>query len=279
VEAAENQPLMLKHALDYLQKRAQAGGPFFLFLPLGIPHEPVVPTAEFLGKSGAKDSVRGNLKYGDWILQGDAALGQVMDALDRLGLASNTLLIATSDNGAEQRPYPPLRESKRSIYEGGHRVPFVARWPGKIKPGSVNNNAICLNDLMATAAEIAGAKLPNNAAEDSVSLLAALLGTAKGPVREATVHQSMAGDLAIRQGQWKLVFLRSGKKELYNLRDDLRETNDLAPARPEMVEQLTQLMQRYVVTGRSTPGAPQKNEAPVSLSGSPARKRKAASPN
>ncbi len=138
-----------------------------------------MPSADFAGKSGARDVVKNDPRYGDWLYEGDAFLGQIMAALERNQLAENTLLIATSDNGAEHRPYAPLRESKRSIYEGGHRVPFVARWPGKVKAGSVNDHTVCLNDLMATAAELTGAKIPEDAAEDSVSILTELLGSAR----------------------------------------------------------------------------------------------------
>jgi arylsulfatase A-like enzyme len=100
--------------------------------------------------------VKNDPQYGDWLYQGDAMLGKLVEALDRKNLAENTLIIDTSDNGAENRSYKPLRDSKRSIYEGGHRVPFIARWPGKVKPGSINHHTVCLNDLMATAAEISG---------------------------------------------------------------------------------------------------------------------------
>lgn len=270
--AVENQPLMLKKAVEWIGQRKK-DEPFFLYFPMCPPHTPIVPAPEFVGKSGAKDLVRQDAKYGDWLYQGDAMLGQLLAALDRHGLADNTLVVATSDNGAEQRAYAPLRESKRSIYEGGHRVPFVARWPGKIKAGTVNDHTVCLNDLMATAAEIVGAKLPANAGEDSVSLLPEFLGTAKTPVREATVHQSMAGDLAIRQGAWKLVFLKGNKQELYHVQTDLSETTDVAAAHPEIVARLTALMKTTIATGRSTPGAPQKNDAPVSLDGPPATKK------
>ncbi len=170
----ENQPLMAKKAVEWIDQQ-KPGKPFFLYFPLGIPHEPIVPSAEFTGKSGATDVVKNDPKYGDWLYEGDAFLGQIMSALERNHLAENTLLIATSDNGAEHRAYPPLRESKRSIYEGGHRVPFVARWPGKVQAGSVNDHTVCLNDLLSTAAEITGATIPDNAAEDSVSLLPELL--------------------------------------------------------------------------------------------------------
>jgi hypothetical protein len=118
---------------------------------------------------------------------------------------------------------------------------------------------------MATCAEIIGAKLPDNAAEDSVSILPDLLGTAKGPVREATIHQSPKGDLAIRQGPWKLIFLKDGHHELYNLQTDLSETKDVAVANAEVVEKLTALMKKYIADGRSTVGAPQKNDATISV--------------
>jgi arylsulfatase A-like enzyme len=227
-----------------------------------------------LGKSGAQDVAKKDPKYGDWVFQGDAMLGEIMAALERNKLADNTLIIATADNGAEGRVYAPLRESKRSIYEGGHRVPFIARWPGKVKPGSVNDHTVCLNDLMATAAEIVGAKLPANAGEDSVSLLPELLGTAKGGVREATVHQSMSGDLAIRQGPWKLVFLKGGKRELYNLETDLSETKDVLAEKAEVADKLTALMQRTIAEGRSTAGEAQKNEFDLSITGDAKEKPK-----
>ena len=274
VKEVENQPRMIDKAVEWLEKR-EPGKPFFLYFPMCPPHTPVVPAPEFVGKSGAVDTVGKDPKYGDWVYQGDHMLGRILDTLKKKGLAENTLIIATADNGAAKRPYPPLRASKASIYEGGHRVPFVASWPGKIKPGSVSDQTICHNDLMATCAEILGAKLPDNAAEDSVSILPALLGTAKEPLRESTVHQSMRGDLAIRQGQWKLIFLKDGKRELYNLQSDLGETKDIIDANPEVVTKLTALMKKHIADGRSTSGAPQKNESPISLGGgSGGRKKK-----
>ena len=251
-EPVEVQPLMAKKAVEYIDARAKDGKPFFLYQPLSIPHVPHVPAKEFEGKSGQG-------VYGDWIYEGDWMVGQIVEALQRNGLAAGTLLIVSSDNGAEGREYPPLRGSKRSIYEGGHREPFVARWPGKTRPGSVCEDTVCLNDLLATCAEIVGAKLPDNAGEDSVSILPHLLGTAQGPVREATVHQSSGGDLAIRQGPWKLIFLKNGKRELYNLKEDLGETRDVLAANPDVVERLAKLMQQFIDNGRSTSGAPQKN--------------------
>jgi arylsulfatase A-like enzyme len=256
VKDVENQPRMIAKAVEWIEGR-EAGKPFFLYFPMCPPHTPVVPAPEFTGKSGAVDEVKKDPEYGDWVYQGDHMLGQLLDALERKGLAGKTLVIATADNGAAGRPYAPLRASKSSIYEGGHRVPFLARWPGKIEPGSVCGETICLNDLIATCADIIGEQLPDNAGEDSVSILPALAGTAKGPLREATVHQSAGGDLAIRQGPWKLVFLKNGQRELYQLESDLGETKDVSQENPEVVEKLTVLMQRLVRQGRSTPGASQ----------------------
>jgi len=265
ITSVESQPLMIDKAVGWIDDRAKDGKPFFLYFPMCPPHTPVVPAPDFVGKSNATDPVGKDPKYGDWVYQGDAMLGRIMETLDRHKLSDNTLIIATSDNGAEHRAYEPLRESKRSIYEGGHRVPFVARWPGKIRPGTINDHTICLTDIMATAAEIVGAKIPATAGEDSVSLLPELLGTSADGVREATVHQSAAGDLAIRQGPWKLVFLKSGKRELYNLRSDLSETKDAPSDHAEVAEKLAGVMEGYIARGRSTPGADQKNDYDLAI--------------
>jgi len=277
VAPAANQPLMAQKAVEWLDQR-KPGEPFFLYFPLGIPHEPIAPTAEFAGRSGAADLVKKDPAYGDWLFEGDALLGRILEALERNHLAENTLVIVTSDNGAEHRAYAPLRDSKRSIYEGGHRVPYVVRWPGKVQPGSTNDHTICLNDLMATAAEVAGATLPASAGEDSVSLVPELTGASPGPVREATVHQSAAGDLALRQGPWKLIFHKNGRRELFNLQADLGETTDVLAANPEMARKLATLMQGYLAAGRSTPGAAQRNDFELALpaSASQAKPRKPA---
>ena len=142
------------------------------------------------------------------------------------------------------------------------------------KAASECGDTICLNDLMATCAEIIGEKLPDNAGEDSVSILPALLGTTKGPLREATIHQAPNRDLAIRQGSWKLVFTAKGKRELYDLKSDLGETKDLAAVKPETVERLATLMRKQIANGRSTPGAPQKNNSPLSVDTPPPGKKK-----
>ncbi|MFM8573142.1 MAG: sulfatase-like hydrolase/transferase, partial [Pirellula sp.] len=258
LETTEVQPYLAQKAIEFINQRAKSSDPFFLYLPICTPHLPIVPADEFLGKSGAKE-------YGDWLYQGDWVVGQVLESLDRNQLADNTLVIVTSDNGAAKRIYSPLRNCKTSIYEGGHRVPFYARWPGKIKAHTVCNETICLTDLLATFAEILNVKLPPNAAEDSFSILPVLHGESKTPIREATVHQSHAGDLAIRKGPWKLIFLKNGEQELYNLKDDLSEVKNLAEQLPDVVDELAKLMRNYMENGRSTPGDAQKNDVVIKL--------------
>lgn len=262
VEDVENQPLLAKRTVEYLNDPARKEKPFFLYLPLCPPHTPVVPAPEFIGKGGVtgKEST-----YGDWIYQGDHMLGQVLEALDRQKLTDNTLIIVSADNGAAGRPYAPLRGSKAQIYEGGHRVPFLARWPGKIKAGSVCDHTICLTDFIATSAEITGAKLPDNAGEDSFSILPHLLGTAAKPVRDSIIHQDMKGTLSVRQGPWKLIFSGNEKHELYNLQTDLSEATNVAEAHPDIVKNLTALMQKLIDDGRSTPGPAMKNDKPINL--------------
>ena len=264
VERVENQPLMIRKAVDYIERQSKEKEPFFLYFPMCPPHNPIAPAPQFEGKSGVTGK-KG--RYADWVYQGDHMLGQILEALERTNQAENTLVIATADNGAAKRPYPPLREAKASIYEGGHREPFVARWPGKIRAGSINDNTICLNDLFATCADLLGKPLPENAAEDSVSILPCLLGTAKGPVREATIHQSpqQTGKLSIRQGPWKLIFGRDGARELYNLQSDISETKDLAGTHTDVAARLEKLMLSYIQRGRSTPGPEQENDIDLSL--------------
>jgi arylsulfatase A len=266
VAAVDNQPRLVAKAVEWIGAR-KAGEPFFLYFPMCPPHEPVLPAPEFAGKSGATDLVQNNPRYGDWVYQGDAMLGQLLEALERKGLAQNTLVIATADNGAEGRAYAPLRESKRSIYEGGHRVPFVVRWPGRVEAGSVSDQTICLNDFMATAAELAGVKPPVDAAEDSFSFMPALLGKPAVPHRDGVVHQSASGDLALRQGAWKLIFHTDGRRELFNLGSDLGETKDVLAANRETAASLEAVMKRFIDNGRSTAGPPQANDVEVKLPG------------
>lgn len=275
LEPVEVQPLLSERAAAYVSERAATGQPFFLYLPLAPPHNPIVPAEPYLGQSGAGG-------YGDWIFQGDAAVGRILAALDEAGVADETLVIVTSDNGAAGRSYAPLRAAKASIYEGGHRVPFVARWPGVIEQAATCTETICLNDLMATAAEILGAELPPAAGVDSFSLLPAFRGQ-PGPLREATIHQSFAGDRAIRQGDWKLVVFKKrgpdeaakglkkwSRQELYDLRSDLGEARDLATAQPVVAAKLRALLDETIARGRSRPESP--GSPPPEPPGQPARK-------
>ncbi len=261
-------PALTRKAVEYIDSRGRdPSRPFFLYFPLTSPHTPVVPAEEFRGKSGAGD-------YGDFVVQTDWTLGEIMKALARNEFAQNTLLIMTSDNGStnpvmtqfDHRPNGPWRGRKSDAWDGGHREPFIARWPAKIKAGTVNPELICLGDLMATCAEIVGAKLPRNAGEDSYSILPALLGTTGGtPIREAVIHHSIEGTFAVRQGPWKLVIGRGSggwsskglpedpEGQLYNLENDPGEMDNQYTQRPEMVRRLTQLLDRYKKKGRSSP--------------------------
>ncbi|MFT4688482.1 MAG: arylsulfatase A [Limisphaerales bacterium] len=267
--------------------RSKAGKPFFVYFPLNAPHTPISPTKEFLGKSGLN-------KYGDFTMQVDWTVGQVMKALDRTGLADNTLLIFTTDNGCSPQakfaelaakghfPSDVYRGHKADIFEGGHRVPFIARWPGKVKAGTISSQTICQSDLFATAAAIIEQRVPKNAAEDSVSFLPALLGRDKNPLREATVHHSINGTFSIRQGKWKLALCpgsggwsspRPGRSDfsempvlqLFDLDADIGETKNVQARHPQVVAKLSQLLQSYVDRGRSTPGPKRKNTATVDI--------------
>ena len=288
-EAVDVLPALTREAIAYLDGWAKSAGtrPFFLYLPLTAPHTPIVPAAGFQGRTRLGS-------YGDFVAQVDAAVGEVMQALDRNGLRETTLVIVTSDNGCSpeadfpalaslgHHPSGPFRGHKADIFDGGHRVPFIARWPGRVRMGSTCDDTICLTDLLATCAAIVGAKLPDQAAEDSVSILPDLLGTADGPVREATVHHSIDGSFAIRQGTWKLILgadsggwsaPKPGSAEakglppvqLYNLARDPGERQNLQAEHRDIVERLTGLLKRYVAEGRSTPGKRLKNDVDVRL--------------
>lgn len=266
-------PTLASKATSYLRERAKTPDkPFFLYFPLTAPHTPWVPHSKYKGRSGAGI-------YGDFVAEVDDTVGEIMRVLDETGLASNTILIFTSDNGAHWTPddrkkYPhranaSWRGQKADIHEAGHRVPFLVRWPGKVKAGSTSDQTGCLTDLMATAAAVMDVKLPADAGEDSFNLLPALMGTARGPIREAIVHHSMDGMFSIRQGEWKLVQGRGSggftqpKREavepggpagqLYNLKRDPAEAQNLYAKQPDVVTRLTTLLERYKREGRSRP--------------------------
>ena len=242
--------------------------PFFLYLALSSPHAPWLPPDFVKGRS--QEGPRG-----DMIVWTDWCVGRVLDALERLGLKESTLLIVTSDNGPRHgnkghKSAGELRGFKSHIWEGGHRIPFIARWPGKIEPGSISDEVICLTDLIATCAAIVGTDLPDEAGPDSFNILSALLSRElETPIRPAIVHHSVFGVYSIRKEKWKLIldtktsggWVRPrGKKpvpgtpgQLYNLEEDLYEQNDLWDKHPEIVERLTRLLEKYKKQGYSRP--------------------------
>jgi arylsulfatase A len=258
-EAVDVLPALTRKAVEFIGKTKS---PFFLYLPLASPHTPI----------------------GDFVMQTDAALGEIMAALDKAGIADNTLLIFTSDNGCSPAAGTAELENKghfasgnrrgykADIYDGGHRIPFLARWPVKVKAGATTDQLVCLADLMATCADILGAKLPDNAGEDSVSILPALRGES---YPRAVVHHSINGSFAIREGRWKLELCRGSGGwskgddtdpiQLYDMSKDVGERANAYKEHPEVVERLTKLLEKYVADGRSTPGAPQSNDVAVEI--------------
>ncbi len=287
-EAEEVMPMLTRKAASWIEQRASERKPFLVCLAYSAPHTPILPTKEWQGKSGLN-------AYADFVMQTDAAVGNLLAVLKRLELATNTLFIFTSDNGCSpsagfgelrakgHNPSGPWRGHKADIWEGGHRVPFIVWWPGRVKAGTTSDETIFLGDLLATSAALVGAKLPANAGEDSVSILPALLGQKRQPpLREATVHHSIDGRFALRQGPWKLALCpgsggwsapsdKAAAKEglpdlqLYNLADDPGETNNVQAAHPEIVARLTKLLADYVANGRSTPGPAQKNDTDIKI--------------
>ena len=285
-DAADVLPELTKRAVAHIDGRAAAkdGKPFFLYLPLASPHTPILPTKEWQGKSGLNP-------YADFVMQTDAAVGAVLAALDRHGFAENTLVIFTSDNGCSpQAKFPELRDKghdpnagmrghKADVYEGGHRVPFLVRWPAKVRPGK-SDRLVCLTDVFRTCAEVVGATVPDAAGEDSTSFAAAWTG--RGPERADVVHHSVNGSFAVRKGKWKLCLCpgsggwsapRPGKDDttklppvqLFDLAADPAEKTNLHAKHPGMVAELTKLLEKQIAGGRSTPGTPQKNAVAVDV--------------
>jgi arylsulfatase A-like enzyme len=280
-EAVDVLPVLTRKAVEHIGQQAKTGKPFFLYFPLTSPHTPIVPTKEWEGKSSIG-------AYGDFVMETDWAVGEVVAALEKNGIGSNTLVILTSDNGCSPKAGTTKLEAqghfaselrrgyKADIWDGGHRVPFLVSWPARIKSGTRSDQLTCLSDLMATCAEILGVKLPDNAGEDSVSFLSALLGTADKPLREAIVHHSINGSFAIRQGQWKLELCSNSggwgkgsvkeRGQLYDMSKDIAERTNEYKNHPEIVTRLTALLEKYVADGRSTPGMSQKNDTSIAIS-------------
>lgn len=273
---------LTKEAVRFVAKAAKGDKPFFLYLPLTAPHKPTQPHKRFRGKTKLGE-------YGDFVAQVDWSVGQVLQAIDDAGAAKNTLVVYTSDNGSymycydggrktdhvddpeiqgylaeHHRANGPFRGTKADIWEAGHHVPLLVRWPGHVKGGSKCSETVCLSDLHATCAEAAGAKLKDNdVAEDSFSLVPTMRGE---DIRRGApvVHHSVAGMFAIRDGKWKLVLGNgSGGRErprgrpfakpyqLFDMSADIAETTDIAEKHPDVVERLTQKLEHIRKSGRS----------------------------
>jgi arylsulfatase A len=279
-------PAWAQKADGYIKEQAAASQPFFLYLPMTSPHTPLSVNKSWIGKSGLH-----NL-YADLVMETDDVFGRVLDSLERHGVADDTLVIFTSDNGCAHyigvdqmeaqghHPSAHLRGYKSDAWDGGHRMPFFARWPGVIAPGSRSEQLVCLVDLMATCADIVGATLPDTAGEDSVSLLPLFQDPAT-PIREHVVSHSIDGKFALREDHWKLVLCpgsggwslndaqaaREGLPlvQLYDLQADPGETTNLWQAYPARVKAMVARLTQLVADGRSTPGAPQQNDVPVDI--------------
>ena len=256
-------PTLAEKAEEYLRTKDDQSDPFFLYFPLTAPHTPWLPNDQVKGKSQAGT-------YGDFVVQVDQVVGAILNTLDSLNLADNTLIIVTSDNGADwneqdkeqysHRANYIFRGRKADIYEGGHRIPYMARWPGRIKPGSQSDQILCTTDLLATVAAIIEKPLTAGSGEDSYNMLPAYLIEASEPLRDYTIHHSLNGYFAIRQGKWKLTpHLGSGgftqpadhdpKEEgfegtLYDLENDPGETTNLYNRHPQIVTELSALLEQ-----------------------------------
>ncbi len=245
----------------FVEVAAKQQEPFFLYMPLTSPHTPISPSAEWRGKSGLH-------AYADLVMETDAVVGRVLAALEKSGAGENTLVIFTSDNGfapyvgaqelEAKRHFPsgPLRGYKADAWEGGDRVPFIVRWPGVVKPDTRCDSLVQQTDIISTAADFLGAKLPANAGEDSVSILP-LLKSGTSPVRKYGISHAMSGLPALRKGAWKIIFGQKGggfasapgvekSGQLYDLATDLGETKNLWAEKLEFVSELTAAMERIV---------------------------------
>lgn len=246
--------VITRKATTFIEKNKDR--PFFLYFATHDIHVPRVPHARFAGKSGCGTR-------GDVLEQFDWCIGEVLATLDKLKLTEKTLVILSSDNGpviddgyvdgavkdlGDHKPAGPLRGGKYSPYEAGTRVPFIAHWPGRIKPG-VSDALVCQVDLLASLTALASRKLPDNAGLDSVNVLPALLGEAKTGREQLVEH---AGVLSLRKGAWKYIEAgKAGPIQLYHLADDLAETKSLVKEKPELAQEMAELLEKIRKQGRS----------------------------
>ncbi len=265
-------PTLTERAVKWIGEQ-KASKPFFLYLPFTSPHAPIVPAADYVGKSQANG-------YGDYMVQTDATVGAVLAALAKHGFANNTLVIFISDNGPEHYAYArvtkfqhrsmgPLRGVKRDLWEGGHRTPFLARWPKVIPAGAVSDGLLSQIDIYATVAAIVGHDIPAKCAEDSYNQLPLFTGAAKS-ARDTLVHNTNANGYALRHGDWVLIDAKSGgvtrvpagfdkangykantqPGELYNLKADLSQKTNLYAEMPEKVKELKALLTKARAGGQ-----------------------------
>lgn len=267
-------PVFTEKAVEFIKNASVNEKPFFLFFTPMCPHKPVVPNKKYIGRSDAG-------LYGDFIVELDNSIGQILNTLDNLSVADNTLIFLTSDNGPENTAYERiintnhysmdgLRGVKRDLWEGGHRVPFIVRWSGRTPASTINNETVCLVDFIATVAAITGYDINPRDAEDSYNILPALLGKKmKEPLRDATIHHAPNADLAIRKGDWVFIDAGSGdisnepawlrdsrgvkehneEKELFNLAQDIHQIDNLYSRFPEKATELKNELERIRKAG------------------------------
>jgi arylsulfatase A len=285
-DAVDVLPTLTRHAIDYIDQHApdaRGGKPFFLYLALPSPHTPIAPSKDWIGKSGLN-------YYADYVMETDDYIGKLLAALDDDGLTTNTMVVFASDNGCSpEADFPYLlshghdpsagrRGYKADIYDGGHRIPMVVRWPGHVAPHTEVDDFVCLGDFMATCADLLGVKLSDDAAEDSIGFLPLLLGRTPPAPRDTLVESSIDGSFGIRQGRWKLAFCpgsggwsypRPGRDnteswprfQLFDVVADPAEKTNVIGEHQEVVNHLGRVMRQIILDGRSTPGAPQKNDS------------------
>lgn len=273
-------PRLKDETVKWIAAQSGKRQPFFLYVPFNSPHAPIVPAPEFAGTSQAGG-------YGDFVAQTDACVGAILAALESAGLAANTLVIFSADNGAEHYAYErlrkfnhassgPFRGVKRDLYEGGHHVPMLVRWPGNIPPASVSSQLTSQVDLFATIAAAAGIEVPATAAEDSYNLLPHWRNPASQGPRHTIVHNTKPGNYALRLNDWLLVAAPTGTQtpvpewynqqfnhqpntqagELYDLAKDPAQQHNLYQDQPDKVRELTTELEKIRATGQVRPGQP-----------------------
>ncbi len=281
-DAVDVLPVVRQKTVRYIKQQA-ADRPYFAYVALNSPHTPIVPSKQWSGKSGIS-------RYGDFVMQTDAVVGAIVDAVDQSAMADNTIVIFTTDNGCskmarieqlKQKGHyvsGPLRGSKGDLWEGGHRVPFIVRWPGNVSPGTRCHQTIGQWDLLATCVDILQSEIPETSAEDSVSFLPALLGEPIRSDRKGIVHHAINGHFAYRSDNWKLLLSRSSggitaprendvssdvpEAQLYDLQQDLGELNNLYPQKPELAAKLLRQLESDVMSGRTVQGPAATNDVP-----------------